>query len=74
MSENAQKDAAPGVLRIGMTLDIQEGKLDEYIAHHAQERPEVVEALRSVGMRNLRCAYVFFHHPPWMHLPNSFEY
>ncbi len=44
----------PKVQRIGFTLDIIDGKLDEYIEHHNKSRPEVVEALRSVGIRNLR--------------------
>lgn len=42
------------VERLGFTLDIQDGKIDEYIEHHATSRPEVVGALRAVGIRNLR--------------------
>lgn len=52
----APASAAPSpekVLRLGFTLDIQPGKIDEYIAHHASSRPEIVAALRGVGIRNL---------------------
>lgn len=40
-------------LRIGMTLDIQPDKVEEYIAHHDNSWPEIEGALREVGMRNL---------------------
>ncbi len=40
-------------MRIGFTLDIQEDKIDEYKAEHDAARPEIVSALRSVGIRNL---------------------
>mmetsp|Transcript_38533 Transcript_38533/g.151936 ORF Transcript_38533/g.151936 Transcript_38533/m.151936 type:complete len:112 (-) Transcript_38533:961-1296(-) len=40
-------------MRIAMTLDIQEGKLEEYHQHHINSWTEVENALRSVGMRNL---------------------
>jgi L-rhamnose mutarotase len=41
------------VTRVAMTLDIKKEMLDEYVAAHAHPRPEVVKALRAVGLRNL---------------------
>mmetsp|Transcript_17281 Transcript_17281/g.37287 ORF Transcript_17281/g.37287 Transcript_17281/m.37287 type:complete len:117 (-) Transcript_17281:737-1087(-) len=41
------------VQRIGMTLDIQEGKIDEYKRLHDEQWPEVRHALESVGVTNL---------------------
>lgn len=39
--------------RIAMTLNIDPNNVQEYIDHHAHSRPEVREALSSVGIRNL---------------------
>lgn len=39
--------------RIAMTLNIDPTKVQEYIDHHADSRPEVRQALTSVGIRNL---------------------
>lgn len=50
MSEQAE----PKVMRVGFTLNIKKGQLAEYIKRHDNSRPEIVSALRSVGMRNLR--------------------
>lgn len=36
-----------------MTLDIKAGMVEEYTEAHANPRPEVVKALRLVGLRNL---------------------
>lgn len=36
-----------------MTLDIKKEMVEEYVAAHANPRPEVVKALRAVGVRNL---------------------
>jgi L-rhamnose mutarotase len=41
------------VQRVAMTLDIKPELVDEYIAAHAAPRQQVVDALRSVGLRNL---------------------
>lgn len=49
----ATDDPPPAPLRIGMTLNIDPAKLDEYIAHHAHPRPHIQSALRNVGIRNL---------------------
>lgn len=38
---------------MAMTLDIKPELVAEYKAAHASPRPEVVSALRSVGLRNL---------------------
>lgn len=39
--------------KIAMTLNIKPGLVQEYIDHHANSRPEVRNALRTVGIRNL---------------------
>lgn len=39
--------------KIAMTLNIKAGMIDKYIAHHANSRAEVRDALRAVGIRNL---------------------
>ncbi|CAN8076349.1 unnamed protein product [Agarophyton chilense] len=49
----AESGAQQEPMRIAMTLNIKAGALQEYIDHHAHSRPEVREALRSVGIRNL---------------------
>ena len=41
------------VQRVAMTLDIKPELVKEYIAAHATPRQQVVDALRSVGLRNL---------------------
>eukprot|EP00182_Erythrolobus_australicus_P001367 CAMPEP_0185829830 /NCGR_PEP_ID=MMETSP1353-20130828/473_1 /TAXON_ID=1077150 /ORGANISM="Erythrolobus australicus, Strain CCMP3124" /LENGTH=103 /DNA_ID=CAMNT_0028527661 /DNA_START=77 /DNA_END=388 /DNA_ORIENTATION=+ len=40
-----------------MTLDIQDGKIDEYYEHHQNVPEKVQTALRSVGIRNLSLWY-----------------
>lgn len=39
--------------RVAMTLDIKPELVDEYTKAHANPRPEIVAALRAVGLRNL---------------------
>jgi L-rhamnose mutarotase len=41
------------IQRVAMTLDIKPELVNEYIAKHATPRQNVVDALRSVGLRNL---------------------
>lgn len=41
------------VQRVAMTLDIKPDMVDEYVSAHASPRPDVVKALRAVGLRNL---------------------
>lgn len=41
------------VQRVAMTLDIEPEMAKEYIAKHSAPRQSVVDALRSVGLRNL---------------------
>lgn len=40
-------------MRIAMTLNCDPKTIDEYIDHHVHSRPEVRDALTSVGIRNL---------------------
>lgn len=40
-------------LRMAMTLDIKPGKFQEYFDHHQKVWPEIQDALRIVGVRNL---------------------
>lgn len=39
--------------KIAMTLNIKPELLEEYIEHHANPRPHIQAALRTVGIRNL---------------------
>jgi L-rhamnose mutarotase len=41
------------VQRVAMTLNVKPELVEEYIAAHANPRQRVVDALRSVGLRNL---------------------
>lgn len=43
----------PSPLKVGMTLDVREGMLEEYKRHHSEIWPEIVSALRQVGLRNI---------------------
>ena len=48
---DAAESSSP--MRIGMTLNIKKGMLKEYIDQHNAARPEVQQALRECGIRNL---------------------
>ncbi|HWV34716.1 MAG TPA: L-rhamnose mutarotase [Thermomicrobiales bacterium] len=43
--------------RIAFRMRVQEGKLDEYIAHHAAVWPELLNDMHEAGFRN----YSIFH-------------
>lgn len=51
MEEEAKEN--PHAQRIAMTLNINPDNVQEYVDHHAHSRPEVRDALSSVGIRNL---------------------
>jgi L-rhamnose mutarotase len=40
------------VKRVGFQLKVKEEKLDEYIKHHEQVWPEMLDALRAAGWHN----------------------